>query len=336
MTMLRTSSLAAASAALLCSCASIKSTMNAKETDGGLVYYMPKRDIVITVTTANEKVASIVPTVSAPYADRTKTYVLEYQRHPLAKNTLDVDVSEAGLLTSSKANQTGDAVAALGALGTLVGYVSGAGFGIESDAVKARTASVSAQCSLNGNHTFIVPAQKGSGKICNAFSYKVEPMFEETPRLKTTQQDGEGYPGVFYRVNKPYKVTISSDAFNSETLVLSPSESQEFFLPVARTFFANNDAKITLANGAGVPSKYVQDTDGEVAALLKLPAALVAPYFAAIGQVFSGVSGNKGAEKTTLESSTSLELAKMKYQSCLNAIEAKDTALIASLKCGGN
>jgi hypothetical protein len=319
-------------------CASVNSTMNAKETDGGLVYYMPMRDIVITVTNAGGKINSIVTSASASYADRSKAYVLDYQRHPLAKNTLDVEVSEAGLLTNSKSNQTGDAVAALGGLGTLAGYMRASSISIQSDPTGvAKTKVAGGACSLDGNHTFIIPVTRTQGDICNGISFRIEKLGwtgDKGTDTTMNQREGTSYAGVFYRVNMPYKVTVFSDTLNSETIVFSPSQSQEYFLPIARTFFANNDSKITLANGAGVPSKYVQDTDGEVAALLKLPAAIVAPYFAAIGQLFTGFSSKNTSEASALNSTLSLELTKMKFDACIKAIQDKDTERIASLKCG--
>jgi len=320
-------------------CASVNSTMNAKETDGGLVYYMPMRDIVITVTNAGGKITSIVASASLAYADRSKSYTLEYHRHPLAKNTLDVEVSEAGLLTNSKSNQTGDAVAALGGLGTLAGYIRASNVGIQSDPIgAAKTKLAGDVCSLDGNHTFVNPVTTRKGEICNGISFRIKTLGwadGKDAAAPMTQKEGSSYAGVFYRVNKPYKVIITSDTLHSETIVFSPSESKEYFLPVAGTFFANNDSKITLANGAGVPSKYVQDTDGEVAALLKLPAAIVTPYFAAIGQLFTAFSSRNTSDASALNSSLSLELTKIKFEACIKAIEDRDTERIASLKCAG-
>ena len=328
-----------ASISVLGGCASVNSTMNAKASDGGLVYYMPMRDIVITVTNAGGKITSIVASASTPYADRSKAYMLEYQRHPLAKNTLDIDVSEAGLLTSSKSNQTGDAVAALGGLGTLAGYIRASNVGIQSDtAGRTKAKDAGAECTLDGNHTFVYRVTQMEGNVCNGIQFKLEKLGWANGKVTNptmSQKDETSYAGVFYRVNMPYKVTVFSDTMHSETIVFSPSESQEYFLPVARTFFANNDSKITLANGSGVPSKYVQDTDGEVAALLKLPAAIVTPYFAAIGQLFAGFSSKNTSEASALNSTLSLELTKMKFEACIKAIEDKDTERISSLKCSG-
>jgi hypothetical protein len=323
-------------------CAAMHSTKGPGTTSGGLLYYMPNRDIVITVTNANGKVTSITATPSIPYADRSTSFLLQYQAHLLAKNTMDIDVSEAGLLTSSKANQTGDAVAALGGLGTLGGYLRGNSLAIQSAGPAGSEVAKAApnKCTFDGNHTYMFKAEEKKGiTVCDGITVDIARHGWTTGSLKdpgSGLRNDEAYPGVFYRNNLPYKVTITSPGLNTEAIVHSPSESGTHFLPLARTVFANNDAKITLSNGAAVPSKYVQDTDGEGAALLKIPAAILTPYFAAIGQMFTWRGGQRTSQTNDMTSALSLELAKIKYQKCIDAIEAKDTELIASLKCQGS
>lgn len=323
-------------------CAAVNSTSGIRQSSGGLIYFMPKRDVLITITTASSKIASITAAPSASYADRSKSYQLDYQPHLLAKNTMDLDVSEAGLLTSSKANQTGDAVAALGGLGTFAGYVRGSGLVIQSDAPGATLKSAEGECLQDGTYTYLIPVDAMAPRLlCSGITVSVErygwtadeKALDRGPASNLT--DGNAYAGVFYRTNLPYKVTIASPGLKSETIVHSPSESATHFLPLARTAFANNDSKLTLSNGAGVPSKVVQDTDGEVAAMLKLPSAIVTPYFAAIGQVFTAFSSRRTAQTADMNSSLALDLAKLKFEACLKAIETRDTELIASLKCSG-
>lgn len=336
----RSALLLVAVCAAISGCASVVSTISPKSTSGGLLYYMPKRDILVTVTNASGKTTSITAVASTPYADRSKTYQLEYQPHMLAKNAMDLDVNEAGLLTSTNANQTGDTVAALAGLGTVAGYMRGSSLTIQSapNPGAMTMAAPTTNCTLDGNHTFLFPADENTYQICgNSIAVEITRLW--TKPLKEPSSglaEDQAYAGVFYRNNLPYKVKITSGVLNAEVIVHSPSESSNHFLPVARTLFANNDAKVTLNNGAGVPSKYSQNTDGEVAALLKLPAAIVAPYFAAIGQVFTWKSAERSGQTSDVTSAIALELAKIKYQKCLDAIESKDTELIASLKCGGN
>ena len=44
---------------VLSGCASVNSTMSGSAADGGLVYFMPMRDIAITVTSSGGKISSI-------------------------------------------------------------------------------------------------------------------------------------------------------------------------------------------------------------------------------------------------------------------------------------
>jgi hypothetical protein len=327
-------------AVVLGGCAAVNSTPNPETSSSGLLYFMPKRDVLVTVTNTGGSISAVTAAASLSYADRGKVYLLEYQAHLLAKNSMDLDVSEAGLLTSSKANQTGDAVSALGGLGTLAGYVRGSNIATQADGAPAANvkAASSTDCAKAGTYTFLLPAADGRHTVCGDIDVKVERYgwsLGSLPSVGSGLGDGNAHAGVFYRTNLPYKVIISTTGIRSETVVHSPSESKDHFLPLARTVFANNDATVTLNNGAGVPSKYQQNTDGEGAALLKLPAAIAAPYFAAIGQVFTWRSGQRTGQANDLNSTVALELAKMKFERCLNAIEAKDADLIASLKCQG-
>lgn len=328
---------------MLGGCAAVYSTAAPPAGSDGLLYYMPKRDILVTVTNSSGKITSITATASPSYADRTKSYLLDYQPHLLAKNKMDIEVSEAGLLTSSKANQTGDAVTALGGLGTLAGYLRASSGATVQDVADGgvRAGDAPSLCKQDGTHTFLFAAESiddGPKTVCGSIRVHITRYGwtkESKPEPSTTQADGSSHAGIFYRVNLPYKVTMTSEGINAETIVHSPSESAPHFLPVARTLFSNNDAQITLANGAGVPSKYVQDTDGELAALLKLPAAIVSPYFAAIGQMFQFRSARRTQESGDMTSVINLELAKIKYQKCIDAIAAKDAELITALRCGG-
>ncbi|WP_418319657.1 hypothetical protein [Piscinibacter sakaiensis] len=336
----------------LSGCTSLTSVKNPANSNDGLVYFLPNRDILITVTSTSSKLASITATASPSYADRSKAYVLSYHRHPLAKNSIDVEINEAGLLTTSNANQTGDAVAALAGLGQLAGYVRGFGFGIQSDqaADKMNATELKKDCTVDGTHTFIIPVTTKSQTICGDISVTIEPYdapsavgnaadpakkSDVESNYSTDKADRTTHAGIFYRMNRAYRVSmVSSGVLHAEQIVFSPSGTPEYFLPISRTFFSNNDAKIALANGAGVPSKYEQNTDGEVAALLKLPAVILTPYFEAIGSIFTARSNQNANQQTALNNATKLELAKIKYQSCVKAIEAKDAVLISSLQCG--
>jgi hypothetical protein len=141
----------------------------------------------------------------------------------------------------------------------------------------------------------------------------------------------EEHSGIFYRQNQPFTISAVGQGLNVSSIVFSPSHSKTLFLPVSKTFFANNSADFGFVDG--VPTKYVQDTDGEAIALLKLPADILGAYFGAVGSVFDSFKANDTKESAALSSSLSLELAKKKYAACLDAIEAEDDDLIKELEC---
>jgi len=331
----------AAGAATLSGCAAVNSTPGVSQSSGGLMYYMPKRDVLITVTTSGGKIGSITAAPSPSYADRGKTYELTYQGNLLAKNTLNVEVNEAGLLTSSQSNQTGDAVTALAGLGTLAGYVRGSNLMVTSDAPNTRQVSATGECAQDGTYTYLIQVTETTRLICSGINVKISRRGwtqdgEKTNSPVSTLTDEVTHAGIFYRTNLPYLVTVESTGLKTETIVHSPTESATHFLRLSRTAFSNNDAKLTFANGAGVLSGYMQNTEGEGAALLKLPATIVSSYFSAIGQLFTAFSTRRTSQVSDMDSNVALQLAKLKFESCLKAIEAKDADLIASLKCKAN
>lgn len=141
----------------------------------------------------------------------------------------------------------------------------------------------------------------------------------------------KAHSGVFYRQNEPYVMTATGQGFNEAAVVYSPSNAETLFLPVAKTFFANNEADFSFRDG--VPTKYKQETEGEAVALLKLPAEVIAAYFKAVGGVFDSFKSNDQKEAAALNASVALELARQKYAACVDAIEQGDEDLIKSLEC---
>ena len=141
----------------------------------------------------------------------------------------------------------------------------------------------------------------------------------------------KAHSGIFYRQNEPYLVKAEGPGINMQQLVFSPSFADTAFLPVKKTFFADNEADFTFTDG--VPTKYKQSTSGEAIALVKLPADIFSAYFAAIGSVFDAFKTNDTKEKDALTQSMKLELAKLKYDACIKAITAKDNDALKSLGC---
>ncbi|MGZ5156511.1 MAG: hypothetical protein ACXWJA_08825, partial [Caldimonas sp.] len=142
--------IAIVAAALLAGCSSLESSRSPSRgaVPEGLVYYLPKADVQLTVVKAAESITAVSIGVTPSYPDFDHRYVLRHQRNPVGKSTLNVGVS-SGLLQSSRAtsvSQIADIAASLGSIaGTAPGFLG---------AAKTRAG---AACAASGTFTFIYP-----------------------------------------------------------------------------------------------------------------------------------------------------------------------------------
>lgn len=315
-----------ASAGLL-ACASIE-TSEAPPSAAvtGLSYYMPSKDFVVTLTLKAQKPEKASITTTAAYPDRSRQFVLQYGRNWLGKNTLDIGVSPAGLLsTASSSTQSGVSDAFRG-LGGLLGSAKGLGM----NALQA-----GAVCSSDGEYTFVFKAP-GVYKPCGeavtvSISAASEPAGPWPLQAQAQPMPDTGLAGIYYRQELPYLVTVTGGAVNTAAMVFSPSASRTHFLPITRTFFSSNSADFELSDG--VPKRYKQASDGEGLALLKLPADVLAAYFSAVGSLFESFKSNDSKQAQVLSESLKLEFAKKKYDACIEALRAKDDERIKALAC---
>lgn len=273
----------------------------------GLVYYLPKADVQLTGVKAAEAITAVSIGVTPSYPDFDHRYVLRHQRNPVGKSTLNGGVS-SGLLQSSRAtsvSQIADIAASFGSIaGTAPGFLGVA---------KSRAG---AACAANGRLTFIYPTAASSAAPPHAcgLTVVIEPLGIDAGAAPA---DGTGsggdetqYPGLFFRQNEPYKVTVSN-GFDATAIVFSPTRSPTFRLPVKTSFFADNDADFEFAGGE--PTKYNETTGSEVVALLQLPATIVSAYFKAVGAIFDSFKSRDTAQAYALQAQLALELAKRKY-----------------------
>lgn len=91
---------------------------------------------------------------------------------------------------------------------------------------------------------------------------------------------------------------------STESIQLLPDDSEFLFLPVPRTLFAAAETGHTLTDGIGGPAPYKLTSDGEVLALLGLPATVLGTYFEALGQVFTAFSTRRTNETTAMQGRT--------------------------------
>lgn len=297
----------------------------------GLTYFMPKKDFLVTITIKGEdqngekQISKVTLGTTASYPDLSEQYVLRYRKNLLGKNTLDVSINEAGLLTSTKSTTVSNVADVFKNLAAIAGTVSVFGLKIEKPKTpkEPEPCVPSVSCETVGDHSFRLK-EPGSCTVCG-MTINIQRLgeFDGVQHSKTA---GEEYPGIFYRQNIPYIITAVGSGLNAASLVFSPSQSNVHFLPVSRTFFSNNDADFQFVEG--IPTKYKQDTDGELVALSKIPADVVGAYFTAIGTVFDSFKSKSQKEEQALTESLKLELAEKKYDACISAINAGKDELI--------
>jgi hypothetical protein len=315
----------------------------------GIVYHLPRADIVITVTTTAEgggaaAVSAISIAAGGAYADLRTEYLLNVERNPLGESVIDIGVTNDGLLTTADAKSTPKLIEALAVVAEKAAAVSAASK-IQDPAGNA--------CLNAGTHTFLVPIlrdDEGQGTgfslsrgkfrttVCGkALTVNVQELFPATAEALKAQAAADTRQGVYYRQSRPYRVTVTPSkpgfGLHADQVVLSPTRSPLRFLPYARSLFGRGE--VTLAFSNGQPQAFQQTVDGEIPGLLKLPAAVLEAYFAAVGAVFNGFSGRDKAEAGAINSEIQLQLARQKLAACMAAARKNppDPALLNSLGC---
>jgi hypothetical protein len=305
-------------------CSSIHSIESPDKAIEGLTYYMPKKDILVTITIKEKQITAITLGTTQSYPDLSKQYVLRHGGNLLGKNVSDVTITEAGLLSTAKSETTSNVSDVFKSLATTAGMLT------RGREVGEQPAE---QPCADGTNSFVYilsdpsPRPKACGLDINIT--RLGNLDNVVPHSMTAKEE---HSGIFYRQNIPYLVIATKQDITAQSVVFSPSESKNYFLPIDKTLFSNNAADFTFAEG--IPTKYKQDTDGEVVALLKIPADIIGAYFDAVGNLFSKFQTKTTNETTNLTDSLKLELAKKKYDACITAINANDTEKIASLGCG--
>jgi len=319
---------------LVAGCTSINSTPTDMPGDG-LVYFMPKKDILVTVVKAQpDSKGSVGTTVTiastSAYADQTQPYVLNFNRNLIGKNELNVGIGTSGLLSSTKSTTTSGVTDALKNLAESLGTLH------------AKQLAAPAPACDTGTHTFLYSVEPGD-KAQSACGMKVTvtrlaaQQQQAAPAASTPEASAppkskeQGYTGIFYRQEEAFLVVVGGGALNSSAIILSPSLAKVRFLPIEKTFFGSNQADFGFVDG--MPTKYDQNADGELIALLKLPADVIGAYFGAVGKVFDSFKAQDDKQADALASSLKLELAKKKYDACIEAIKARNDPLIQQLDC---
>lgn len=296
----------------------------------GLPYYMPKKDFLVTVT-VKEGVESFVASTTPAYPDLSQIFVLKYQDSLIGDNLLTVGIDTHGLLTGinaktvSQLNQIFKNIArSAGAISTL--RTSGTG-------------EPKLDCPNDGTYVFRYEKAGGPQEACNKIKVEISQLGEFKLPKEAMEHGKKGntkHSGVFFKQEIPYIVRITQETSDGkeiiqEDLVFSPTESPVYFLPISESLFANKDATFVFTDG--MVTSYQQDNKSELVALAGLPADLISGYFESIGNIFGQISTASTQEKSAVQSSLSLELAKMKNELCIAAIKANNTDAIKQLQC---
>lgn len=314
-------------------CASVESTrVNKDEGAEGLVYFLPRKDVTLTVTVptppATTYSASAAPSSAVP--DTSQAFVATVPRSQIAKINSSIQVNAQGLLNSdSTGATTSNLTAILQSIAGLPGTV-----GAKSLAPTAAPATCSP-----GEHTVVVRIKEGKWLVGNTktdttdlcgVKFELVSPPDTLPKGVTLPDAGHSAPGLFYRVALPYVVRASRDGGDGKDgkdfIVLSPTGSPTYFLPVARAGFGSNTASFTFAEG--VPTKYGQSIDSELVGVVQLPATLVSAYFEAIGKMFTTRKGPLTNEKDYLDTLNQLAITEQKRKDCAAAVDSGDAAKI--------
>lgn len=332
---------------LLTGCASYYSQKpsDSNLSSGGLGYYLPKRDIIVTIEIDDGgAVDSIVVGRTASYPDLEQYFEIQPGMNWLGSTEMSLAITPSGLLSTANSKQTSGALEVAQSLAQARAR-SGVSVATSAD----ETPSI--ECDNGTTNSFVFTVNRSDSeedrpcglvlKISERATEDIQPYshLENAAGHQIGELDSsESRPGIYYRQDRPYTVKLSGDSrtttptrVNVEALVFSPSESGTLFLPITRSFFGNNDATIGL--NEGVPTTYGQKIDGEGLALLKLPAEVLSAYFTAVGQTFSAFGSNAQSETQALQNQLQLELHRLKFEACLEAIRAGETEQIQTLGC---
>lgn len=301
----------------LAACSSIESAREPKAEFEGLSYYMPNKDFVATITIKAKEPAKVTFAETAAYPDLRQRYVMRFATNLVGKNTMNITVTEKGLLSTATSDTVAGISEALKNLAASLGTARGLG----------RTAALPATC-LAGDHVFIFDATSIGGTACGVDISIKKLEVASDGQLPVAQSP---VSGIYYRQYEPYRLTATGSGTDVATILFSPSQSPTRLLPITQTLFANSHAEFAFTDG--VPTKYNVNADGEAIALLKLPADVVSAYFAAVGSVLDAFKANDAKEAERLNAALKLQLAQQKYDACIAAIRANDTPTVTRLGC---
>jgi hypothetical protein len=333
-------------------CAPIRSTklpaMNSQnevvKTQGGMVYYLPKQQLKLTLTVVQgaqgtPSTRSVTVVTTDPFADRSARYVAQYRRNQIGSNTLKVKINSNGLLDGDTEGSSTPQVAEF--LGRLAGI----------DAREARFKEREKEgCKDPGTYEWILDridnrvsvALHEQGRVHDVamtgsepdpswcgLTVRIDELVEQVTEQSWSGVDlhGNGH-GFFYRQKRPVQVTVSTDGGERKVFVhtLVDERSPTEYLPIPRTLFAATTWKVTFSNGT--PTFYDVNAGGDVLGLAKLPADVLKAYSQAVTAGLNDRKGMATAETEYLKQLAALATQQAKYEACRAAAQGGDPGKI--------
>lgn len=311
--------------ALISACSGVKSIPGPdQEHLDGLIYYMPMRDLIVTIDIGEEDTLNTVTIgTSTAYADRSMKYSLSFQKALLADNDINIGTSSAGLLKSATSETTSQVSEIFKGLGSLVGTV------------QPMTLAPAPQKCTKGSHVFVYKFPVVIDPNAPPCGVKITVQrYDNTAIDASSKRVGDnknGNSGIFYKQEISYLVSANAGGWSASKIVTSPSESPVYFLPISKTLFSSSKADFTFDDG--VPTKFAQKSDSELVSLFSIPATIIGAYFEAIGNVFTSFKANDNKQVAALQSELALEIQKRKTKECMAAAKEGRADDIEKLGC---
>lgn len=335
-------------------------------TEPGIYYYLPKKDIIVTLTV--EQKANSQPVykfdfdTSTAYPNLSRSYRLNQTKQFFADVTDKYIISTSGLLSSVDVKSESK-------VETVLENLAGTGrnkmVGDDPSACPVGTYVLAIDPAIDPRKDKNVSAgYQYGGELCHfVIGYRVA----QTPERKKTSGSTSGpdenesganndenndiagtdskiyeyrppleveedTKGIVYRNDLPYVIEVRSGKdLKARKLVFSPTGAITRILPLKKGFFAQTDHKFVLEDGRLVNVDYKKDS--ELATVLTAPAKLIGAYTGALGQVLSGIHGpsNERLEADKIEASQ--RLLKAKIAQCQDALDEGVAVELAQTLC---
>ena len=286
----------------------------------GARYYLPKRDITVSVKIDDKGIPSVQIGATPYYPDVEEPLYLQQNQNLFGTSDSTLEIGANGLLSSSKSVVTSSVTEAAIGLGNLAGQISA--FREAKNAPDC--VSLSIFLVLDPDEPVVIPELKCDLKV------EIDKLAGQKFVASTLPGAPKSSDGVFYRQQLPYRVKVLVGEIPlAQSVILSPSYGPVGFLPVQRSFFADSTNEFSFDDG--VLRKSAKKTDGEIIGAIALPAKLIAAYFEGIGSIFGNFKKADDSEAASLASEQALLLATRKFEACIESLRTGEDEAIAEL-----